>query len=226
MPYKKGYKRRAKKSYQVSKYSKYAGYAKTGMSVASQALAIALATKRLLNVEKKFFDVTGTLTFADSGNITQCSNIPSGDTDETRDGAQVKIISLLFRAVVKINASATNTSCNVMLIQDKQTNEAIYGPNDILQDPTDNDAVISALNLDNMFRFKVLKRWTFDLNNDGRNTKMLHFYKEMEVKLRFDGSTPSIADLTTNSFSIMVHSDEATNTPTAIFSHRLRYVDN
>lgn len=88
--------------------------------------------------------------------------------------------------------------------------------------------VVSSLNLDNKFRFKVHKRWIFQVNTSSGPRKVLKFYKKFgnSTFLRFDASTPAIADLTSRSLSLLVISDATTNEPAISFFNRLRYVDN
>ncbi len=188
--------------------------------------------KSLMNVEQKFFDVTSAATnIVDGvGAIVQLTNMPQGNTDITRNGAQVKLTSWTFKAIVTISPSIAvdGDSITVMLIEDKQTNQAIYTTADLLASVANLISVVSSLNLDNKFRFKVHKRWIFQLNSSSGPRKVLKFYKKLgnDLKLRFDGSTPSIADLTTKSLSLLVISDAATNVPQITFFNRLRFVDN
>ncbi len=206
------------------------GYVSCGKMVysdASKALAMAKYLKSVVNVEYKNFD-TQTLASAigQTPAIVQLSNIPQGDTTITRDGASVKIVSLRFAYFVEAHASATNTVLRVMLVCDKQTNQAIYIAGDLLEDVTANDAIISPRNLNNSRRFRVLYDRVHTFSNTGK--QMAYYSKniKLQLKIRFDGSTPSIADLTENSLSSMFVSNHASNTPSVSHSVRLRYVDN
>ncbi len=87
---------------------------------------------------------------------------------------------------------------------------------------------ISALNLDNKYRFRIHKRWIFQLNNEGGNSRVLNFYKKFgnDMKIRYDGIVGDISDLTSKSLSLLFISDEPTNTPSITFFNRMRFVDN
>lgn len=200
------------------------------IDIAGKSLAVAYGIKRLMNVEVKFFDVSGVAVAIPDGvgTIVQLTNIPQGDTDITRDGAQVKLMSIDFKAFINMSASATASTVTIMLIVDKQTNQAIYTTTALLHTVTNALSVVSPLNLDNKFRFRVLKRWIFDINNDGRNKKVLKWHHKFgnNMKIRFDNSTSAIEDLTSKSLSLLFISTEGTNEPTIHFFNRLRFVDN
>ncbi len=205
----------------------YGSCAKMVYGDAQKALKVALGVKRLLNIEIKNFDVqqTGT-TLNSTPSIQQLSNIPQGDTTITRDGAQCKVIGIDFKYLMNQNASATLTFVRIMLILDKQTNQAIYAAGDLLEDVTTTDAIVSPRNLDNKRRFTVLYDRVHTFQDSGTSTVNVKKFIKKDLILRFDGSTPSIADLTQNSLSLFQVSNEPTNAPAITSFVRLRYVDN
>lgn len=227
MPYKKRYRKRRGKNL-LGTYNKY-------VSTASKTAALAMSLyklKRMINVEQKFFDVTSASTAIPDGvgTIIQLTNIPQGDTDETRDGAQVKLMSWSFKAIITVDVltAVNGNTITVMLVEDKQTNQAIYTTATLMASTANQLGVISSLNLDNKFRFKIHKRWIVQVNTSSGPRRVLKFYKKFgnSTFLRFDASTPAIADLTSRSLSLLVISDATTNEPAISFFNRLRYVDN
>ncbi len=226
MPYKKSYKK-----YNKKRYSKRSGYYRHGMNaieLAGKSLTVALAVKKLLNVEFKFHDVLlGRTEVLSTPQIIQLTNIPQGDTDISRDGAQVKITDLNIKWTVEMDVTPNFTFLRFMVIHDRQTNGAIYTAGQILEDITTGNAIISPNNLDNKFRFRKLYDKVFTLSNSGGNqVRYGEFNKKLQMKLRFDASTPSIADLTSNSLSIMIISNRTTNGCDLNVFSRVRYVDN
>lgn len=223
MPYKKSYK----KPY-VRKSSR-PGYVSCGKMVwgdAKKALVMAQGLKRLVNVEIKNFDVQITsVAVTTVPTITQLSNIPQGDTTITRDGAQCKILALEFAAQFNLNASGAVTMVRLLLVLDKQTNQTIYLHSDLLEDITVADNILSPINLDNKHRFRILLDRTINLSSAYTSRKIKTVIR-LNTIIRFDGSTPSIADLTSNSLSLIVMGNETTNTPVMVMFSRLRYVDN
>ncbi len=195
---------------------------------ATKALAVANSVKRLLNVEFKNHDVTLTSVGIPDGVglITQLTNIPQGDTGISRDGANLKLTSIYMKLLLRISASATNSNIRVMIVCDKQTNQAIYTTADLLLSAANVVSVVSPLNLDNQFRFKILYDKNFSVFDSGSKTALSKVYKKLNLKLRFDASTPSIADLRSSSLSLVLISSEPTNEPTVSGVIRLRFVDN
>ena len=113
-----------------------------------------------------------------------------------------------------------------MLILDRQTNQAIYLPDDLLLDTSVNDGIVSPRNLDNGHRFKVLYDKTHSYSKMGRNNSVHSVFKKLQLKIRFDNQAGAITSLTQNSLTLFVVSDEASNAPSITHSCRVRYVDN
>ncbi len=233
MPYNSKYKKYTKRynkrrSYQSkSRFNRYAGYAGTVMSTATKALILAHGIKKLMNVEFKFHDVQTTQTdITTTANIIQLTNIPQGDISESRDGAQVKVTRLQIKYQLRGHVNAVTTLVRCIVVKDSQTNQAIYAIADLLQDTTANDSIVSMLNLDNKYRFTVLYNKVHQFQNSGHNNNYTEIIKDLDLRLRFDASTPSIADLTSASLSIIFISDQASNSPLLTLFSRVRYVDN
>ncbi len=220
MPYRK---------YKSTKRYSRPGYMNCGKMVygdAKKALAVARAVKSMVNVELKNFDVQQTaVALTTTPVITQLSNIAQGDTTNSRDGAQVRAKSLEFSALINFNSSGSKTNVRLMLVWDKQTNQAIYGISDLLQDVTVSDVMVTPYNLDNKFRFSVIYDRRFNLTTAKTSINIKRVFRFNKI-LRYDASTPSIADLTSNSLSLVQWSNEAVNEPNISTFCRLRFVDN
>ncbi len=218
--------------YTKKKYARYKrpGYKACGKMVygdARKALSIASGLKRLVNVEIKNFDVQQTnVAVTDTPVIIQLSNIPQGDTTITRDGAQCKVLALELSIFLTRNTNAENTCVRLILVCDKQTNQAIYLNTDLLEDATVIDNLVSPLNLDNKFRFSVLWDHVFQVTAGSGSSKHYKKVFRMNKIIRFDGNTPSIADLTSSSLSLVQMSNESANDPAITMFSRIRYVDN
>ncbi len=205
----------------------YRACGKMVLSDARKALVIARGVKRLLNVEVKNFDVQlDGLTVTDGFAITQLSNIPQGDTTNERDGAQVKMVGFEMSYFITRNVSADASIIRILLVIDKQTNQAIFVPGDMFEDSTVLDNLVSPRNLDNKHRFTVLYDRVHHLSNGGPTSLSVKKYFKKDLLLRYDGSTPSIADLTQNSLAFMRAANQVTNDPIIRAFFRLRFVDN
>ncbi len=217
MPYKKRYQKNCPTPW-FGKADRYAGV--LALKYSKRALS-------LLNVEFKNHDVTAVGTTINlSPIIIQLTNIAQGDTGETRDGSQVKLSAFLLKFDICGNVNSTNTLVRVMLVWDKQTNQAIYGSGDLLEDTTDVLIIQSPYNLDNKWRFKVLYDKVFRLSSASNNAISIKKYFKMSRKIRFDNSTSAIADLTSGSLSLVFFGNQSTNKPVITYFNRVRYIDN
>ncbi len=137
---------------------------------ANKAYRMAKRALSLINLEFKFLDTEGTVVAIPIGvgTITQLTNIAQGDTSSTRTGDSIKLTSLSMKANISMNTSSVITHCAIFLVEDKQTNSAIYITAQLLSNATDQDSIVSALNLDNKYRFRVIKRWNFTLSDNGQ----------------------------------------------------------
>ncbi len=216
MPYKKRYN------------GKYKRYIKPSMDTAFKALQIALATKRLLNVEKKWHDVDGfNINASQSGTIIQLTNVAQGDTSQTRDGDQLKILSLQLKLFGVRDSVANASLMRVMIVQDSQTNGAIYALSDLLEDASVSNNMLSPANLDNKYRFKIWYDRLHPMIESASNAiKVINKFFNKAVKIRFDNESAVISSLTSNSLSLVVICRQSTNVPTFTHWCRIRYVDN
>ncbi len=205
------------------------GYKACGKMVygdAGKALAVAKGLRRLLNVEIKNFDIKQTtVAISQTPVIVQLSNIPAGSGTNTRDGSQCKMIGLNLSYTLTFNAASAVHLIRIMLIIDRQTNQAVYAASDLLADVTANDNLITPRNLDNKHRFVILYDRLHMLSESFPIVTVRKYFKR-DVLLRFDNSTPSIADLTQNSLSLLQIGNNTTNLPNITSTSRLRYVDN
>ncbi len=203
-------------------------WGKADKYVANKALWLAKKGLRMLNSEIKNHDVQLTnQAISTTSTISQLTNIAQGDTVSTRDGNQVKLISLDLKYTLVLNASATSTFVRVMIVHDSQTNQAIYTEGMLLDDVSGSDGIVSMLNRDNKFRFRVLYNKVHSLfAASAKGNSFTKVHKDLVLRIRFDASTPAIADLTSDSLSILYVSDQGTNTPVVTQFCRLKYVDN
>ncbi len=184
--------------------------------------------KRNLNVEKKEWNTT--LTAATivngSGAIQQLTNIPQGDTTSSRDGSQCRVLSVQGKGIISQDPDAVQTVVRLMLVLDKQTNQAIYNTSDLLETVVNVASLIAPLNLDNKNRFIVLWDKIFSFSSNSQTVRTFKFFKKLNLLLRYDASTPSIADLTSNSLSMVRISSEASMVPQLDIITRVRFIDN
>ncbi len=198
----------------------------TTLSTAQKALQIALQVKKLINVEYNFIDTLQTAVIPITPALQQLTNIVQGDTNITRNGSQIKLVSIMLNYFIAQHASAVTTVVRVMLIHDRQTNEAAFLAADVLQDITAGDAINSPRELDHLRRFSVLYSRVHLLQDSGTKLVKGGFRKKLQLKLRYDANAGTISDLTQSSLALMIMSNEGTNTPTITSFVRILFVDN
>ncbi len=194
-------------------------------SKASKALYIAKKVQRMNRPEKKqaIQQATDT-TMSDAGTIVQLCNMQEGDTNQKRDGGQVRFVSATLNYLVQRNASADTSVVRIMLIQDKQTNGAIFALSDLLFDATIVDNIVSPLNLNNARRFKVLYDKQHAVAANNRVVLRKKFLK-LNIPVRYDANAGLITDLTQDSLALVFITDEPSLVPVITYNVRLRFTD-
>ncbi len=225
-----------------SKFKSVRKAANPAMQTASRALALASQTAKLLNVEKKFHDVSETSAVGESASprIILVNGIAQGDSGSTRDGDQCKITDLLIRADLQSHQSATTpTRWRAMLFLDKQADGTAPTVAELVQDAS-NDAYaqLSGLNMDNKMRFRILKTWDGILEVPGvasRQVRRIEFFHKFSdpkskadhgIKVRYSGTGQTISDISSNPIYFYMWQTQSTNQPTLVYYNRVRYVDN
>ncbi len=205
------------------------GYYSCGRMVlgdAGKALKLARHLKTLVNVEQKFNDTLVASTIGTTMTIDQLTNLSVGDTSSTRDGDQVKFMSIDLNYHIVINASATASEVRVILIEDKQTNGVIFTSAMLLEDDSANDALVSPLNLDNKFRFNILYDRNHQVSISGAQRVHIKKFFTVQKKVRYSLAAGNLTDIRSSSYALCLISNEGTNLPSVRRSIRLRFVDN
>lgn len=219
------YNRKKKKNNRPGYYS----CGKMVLSDASKALSIARNVASMINVEYKHHNVQNlNQAVTDAGSITNVSLLTSTTNSSTdRDGGQVKWTSFRLAYNIFISSSATKTLFRVMLVQDKQTNQAQFTVADLLFDATVFDAVLSPYNINNASRFNVLYDKVHSLSITGDSASIYRvIHKRLNIKCRYDANAGDVTDLSQDSLSLVFIATEATNDPAISFNYRARFVDN
>lgn len=226
MPYgrrRRYYGRRRKQGFRRKYIGRAGQYART----AFDAWKLAKYAVSMLNVEKKFFDVTAFSGTAidNAGAIVSLTSIPSQeaavDQGESRDGDQVRLKSLLLRMSALVNASATATNLRIMVLCDKMS----LATPPVMTDILESASVTSPMNLANRMRFRMLYDKVFNLvpTTDKASFFSKPFFR-LSSKLVWASDTTDEAQA--NNYYIVAISSEPTNTPTLTVESRVRFVDN
>ncbi len=189
-------------------------------------LALAKVNKIEKQREKKKIDTDSADPSSNTVNITPISLVAIGDTASDREGNKIVLSTLQLKYTVKQSVSATATRIRVMLVLDKQTNGVIYTAGDLLQSTAIGTAIVSPLNLDGAFRFKVLYNKVHTLSSEGSVVQYSEMFKNINISARYTSSGADIANVLSSGLSIVHMSDESSNTPTISWFSRVRFIDS
>lgn len=175
-------------------------------------------------IERKFFDksISGPVA-SGSSRIDALSEIPQGDTGETRDGMSINIYASQLRLSCNMNAAATATQFRVLLVEDRQPNASIPNVNEVL----DSDSVIANANMHNRRRFRIHIDKQYNLDINGRRSIYIKKYTVFKPNRKAvyeptgSGNLPSSGSM----FYLIQMSSESTNTPQVDWNHRIRFTD-
>ncbi len=178
--------------------------------------------KYYVNTEKKFVDTNHVATISSTASIATLIGLSQGLTAITRIGDQVRFTSVQYRLLLSQHASAVETTVRLMVILDRQPNNAIATIANILESAT----VTGLREIGTGRRFHVLHDRLFAMSSAGTTRINDKWYRKINIKTEYNADNGTVADITTNNIFFFLLSDEGTNVPNADIRFRLRYIDN
>lgn len=223
----KQFKLRSKRS---NGFSKFARGANTALGVASKALFMAKTIKALINVEKKFVNVTATsFSITNTPYIGWLCPIAQGSDENQRNGNSIKAVSNSQKYIIQLNTAAT-TGCTVrvILFMDKVSAGTTPSATDLLDwSLTGVPATIAHYNRDNAgSRFMVLSDKRYNMEKGSKDHITSSIYNKLNHHVKFDASTAVPASATTGHLYVLIVSDQTTLPPTMEYSNYFNYIDN
>lgn len=174
-----------------------------------------------LNTEKKFFDASQTMNADDDGSsVLWLTNVLQGDTTSSRDGRQVRAVSLNLKLWCRLDGTVNSDTVRILILRNKQA--AAPSIADVLTGPE----IYAFRNLDNVRDIQVIRDMTFTLDADSLNQKLYNINIPLSHKVQWDigTNTPAFGHLYIFAVGTIAN---ASNTPTVITCEsRFRYVDN
>jgi len=179
----------------------------------------------LLNAEVKHVDTAHSVAITTTPSLQLVSGIAQGDTALTRDGMSCKLKGGLFDIVVNMHASATSTRIRHLVVVDTRNNGSAPAAADIY-DTGDTNGLMNIDSYPN--RFVVLHDEYIRLDTaSNRNFRVkVALPALMDMHLTFNGTGATIASVAGPAIYSILHSTEATNTPSSACTFRLYFVDN
>lgn len=180
--------------------------------------------KNLLNVEYKVRDQALSGNADGTAQYTQCVNaIGSGDDKSNRDGRQIRVKYGSLRFVAQQDATITNEEfLRVIVFKDLQNDATGYTTSLLTS-----NSINAPYNTDEMQRFKVYVDKVYKFNPLESNTKFIKMNFKFGFKTRYNSTSGSSSDISTNGLYIMFVSDALAATPITIDGNfRVRWLDN
>lgn len=182
--------------------------------------------KELINVEKKFFDVTGNTSGGSAGQITSLSNIAEGNDYNNRDGLSVLAQSTFFRGIWRsAGTETTSTIVRLILFCDNDQRGTDPAVTDILETAS----YLSPLNHVQNKRFTIIWDTSFEVEpvGSGKITKIDKRYRKYNAHIKYSSTAGADASAYEgNLYLLDITSTPAVAAPTVNWYHRLRYTDN
>ena len=214
------YQRRGK----YGRNSRYKRYKKAYNSGGLWGLAKKAATgvvKYYLNPEYKYLEAVNTITPVSTGTVQPLATISQGNGQTNRDGNSIKVTSLLIRATLTRNASATATKVRIIIFSDTSSNGATPALADVLQTANQD----SPINRVNGARFTIIKDKSYILDSDQPMAQM-YIYKKMQHHVHYLTTDNTVASQGQGFIYLLAISSEATNAPQIAYNSRMRFLDN
>lgn len=218
MAYRRNYRRPypRRRNYRKRYPKRSNGYA----SMAYKGLRLATRLARLVNVEKKMYEIQNTLTPATTGTVVALANPAQGDTDITRDGDSIKPLNLHIKLLARFNSSATRSGLRVTIVRTKY--ERAVQPTLLTVFGSSTPALVANKDWDNRFDTKILYDRVFRLDAEHEQF-MVDKMIRLDGHIQFDGGS---TDTNNGGIFMLVYSDEATNYPSLLYQTRMIFVDN
>ncbi len=171
--------------------------------------------KNLLNLkDTKYVDSAGgsATPVAGTSIVTTINQIAQGDTDETRDGSDIYVMSYQFRALLNLPVAGITTNfIRCMLVQKYDTR----GSPLTLAELYDSDSFFALRNLDNSKNFRILKSKMYKMapmtTTSDLNKQFIQFYHKFKnpVRVKYDGTLADDASIDRNGLYIVWMCNEA-----------------
>lgn len=193
---------------------------------AKQDRQIALLKRRMPRIEKKYIDnYIVSQKFNTSFSFKLLNAVTQGDDYDNREGKRCHFFRLELAGTLNTRSVTGGSAvCRMMIIQDKQANEAVFSTADLLTDQND---IFSLYDPVYAKRFKVLYDKIIDLNSQAANSANLTYRtfrrnKKISVDTSYVLSGGTIADIVTNSIYLVYGSNIASGTDDSEGSAQVR----
>ncbi len=190
-------------------------------------VALRKVNKILFNQEKKKLEHTASIVMNSTPQIVPLTLVAQGDGGAEREGNSIVIKSISLKLAMRMDTSQTSGNTNrFMIVQDNSVNGAQFTESELLQVPGAEQNIVSALNLDNSQRFRVLWNKVVSLAPNGVESAYREKFMKFNLKARYSGTGATISGVKTHGlfFVHMTSLSSAQNVLT--YDIRTRFADS
>ncbi len=177
----------------------------------------------VVNVEDKYIDTSGGVTYGNTWTYILINAIAQGTTPNTRIGQSVKCVGIELRCTTYVAAASTvPQNVRIMCFIDKQPNAAAPGATDVYP-----NNVLAPRTVGYIDRFSILFERTFALNTVSTANVAFDYIARQDWHEEFNLlNNGTIADITKNALYMGYITDQSVNLPNLGYYARYVYVDN
>jgi len=185
--------------------------------------------RKLINIEEKFCDATGTnVTTSTTGVMNPVSELAQGLTSATRVGDSIRIQHIEVCGRILANPDAGSTCVRVMVVRDLDGYGTAPTPADVLESTTSAVAPFAPKKFNKRERFSVLfdELFTVQGTDNGISSAVFSYSSPHKGHVLYLGTTAAAASDGKGSVYVVLISDEASNPAHVTYYSRITYTDD
>ncbi len=211
---------RSRRSANAKAVGEFAGDA---YDLATRALAGVKAIGKLINIETKAFDVSGTVNSATSWTVTPVSLVAQGTDYNTRVGDSIKVQTIHFGLGIYINAAVTTSDIvRVVLVRDAQNPGSTPSGSDIFA----GNSQIAQENWLNRDRFSFVVDELVDMMATDQTAYTRFFKLPFGKHIKYRGTSAAAGSMAEGNFFLCYIGTQNTNTATVKYDLRYQFTDD
>lgn len=207
---------------------------KRGMSATPSGRPIGAPTGNMTIVraeygpEMKFKDVQTNQAATTTGATQLLNGILQGVDVQQRVGRKCVIKQIYLRGKVTLGGTPTTSSARILLVYDKQPNNAALTPTDVLAAVGANTATVSANQLNNRDRFVTVWDKVKTVNVAGTAEVFWKCFKKVNLPTIYSGTDDQIGSIASGALWLLIVGDIAAGAtcPLTYTNVRIRFLDD
>lgn len=190
--------------------------------------------------ELKYIDTLHNTSIPTSGTLQLLNGVALGDDNNEREGKEISLTSIQFRAqFYSVTGQLTTSVIRMLIFYDMQANGAAPTAATLLDNTVITSLWLAPYNREYQKRYKILYDKIIQLTPQvvlnttaGDTTTVLAVEKYVRKKIRlgrtvkYIGDTAAITSIATNSLYLLLISDASSNTPTTLGGYRVYFKDD